>query len=1257
MTDILSNTLRILFDLQACQSGASRNRGVGRYSQSLFSAVSSMSGDREIYSLTSDNLSTKDHHKFFANSKSIRLPPLPSWDTGRDFDGGDKDSLNSVSYSSFVQTIRPDIIHVSHVFEGFDENVALPHLSSRLPGQLYSATLYDLIPLRFQSHYFQNPYFKKWYLSRLNWLRQADILLAISESTRQDAIDLLNIEPSRIVTIHGGVGAHFKPPNDRVHVRKGLHDRYPLKNKIILYTGGDDYRKNLTRAIQGFANINPKLRKDAQLVIVCDMSDMRKKKFNEIARKTGVYEDILITGYVPEQDLVDFCSICDVFIFPSLYEGLGLPVLEAMACGAPVIGGNNSSISEIINRQDALFDAESVSSIANAIENVLSNSQLADDLRDYGVRRAGEYTWQRSAGITLEAFDEVIANSRNAGVKATKFGWIPRKKLAVFSPLPPCRSGIADYNAHFLPFLSRHFDIDLYVDGCKVDDQYINAAYRIYDAKDFEFVADMYDAILYEFGNSEFHTHMVELLEKYPGVAGLHDAYLGGMYGYSDFHLGNTGSYQKEMLYAHGTRARKYLAPRQFHPDGVGVSMVELPCTKRILDAAIAVISHSPFNLSIARQNYPEGWRSQYRTINQMVLRPERIDAHSLLNLKKYLGFNDGDFVITTFGHITWTKIGDRLLDAYIKLATNGNKKIFLVYAGELAKDEFGGGLNNKIKKLSNNIRVRITGYLSEQDYEAYLRVTDLAIQLRSNSRGGTPKGVLDCLAHRVPVIVNNSASYQDYPNDVVIKVSENPGVDEISECMLELSEHLEILERYSQFGFDYIKNNHDPCQCAAEYAAAIHEFGEQSKRNVRNSWYQDFMPYIASCANPSHAKDQSRQWLDALEKQSFSRRRILIDVSHITQKDHNTGIQRVVKEIVSALYCSDRPGIEPVAVQLVKGQLILAKVWLESQGLILPCEAQDDVIEPIEFEATDILIMLDSSWEIYSEFSQIFKMAKQRNVPIYTVIYDMLPITLPGNYFVAGGSERFTKWFRSALTLSDGLICISKTIADDVVGYITENNLLTMVKKISFWHLGANFSNNAIITKQIKRKFSCLGSIDYLLMVGTIEPRKSHQFALDVMEIIWQSGGELALCIVGKEGWLVESLMKRLRSHPMLGKKLFLFEKATDGELDFLYKNSAGLLFLSKGEGFGLPLIEASYQGIPIICSDIPVFREVAGDYATYVNLDSSDITAKMIKAWLEDKKNGHLPDTRNMPSMSWKESSEQLLRVVLDDYWYWRL
>lgn len=1252
------NSYRLLFDMQAAQTAGSAHRGVGRYSSALFKATREISGACDLRALVSDALRHSADLSDLPANRVLRMPQLPDWTDARKFRGGQQDDLDALAYMARVMPLSPDVIHVSHAFEGFSERVPLPSRQSLAPRQVLSATLYDLIPLIFPEHYFQDESFRLWYKQRLQWLRDADLLLAISECSRQDAISLLGIEPWRIITIAGGISDHFKPfageGPARAAAKADLARRYGLKPKFVLYSGGDDFRKNIAGAIRGFSAVPVERRKGCCLVIVCAMEAHRQETYRDIARNAGLSPDeIIITGFVSEEDLVSFYQHCDLLIFPSLYEGLGFPVLEGMACGAPVIGGDNSSICELIVRQDALFDSSSTESIAEAITNVLSDKGFAADLSEKGVMRAKAFTWQQSASIALEAFQEASERKCERLEMLAVSGGLPRKKLAVLTPLPPSRSGIADYNAEFLPFLARHFEIDLYVAGEAVARESINAAFSVFDAAAFEKVATNYDVILYEFGNSEFHAHMLPLLERFPGIVCLHDAFLSGLMGYFDFFLGDSGSYQREMIAAHGPRARLFFLPGEPHPNGNTASMISLPCIQRVLQQAIGIISHSPFNLETAREAHPEGWAAPFRIIPQMVRMPASMNPKERFAFREALGFSSSDIVIATFGHVAWTKCGDVLLEGVEQMSDHPRRHVHLVFAGEMARDDFGEALRQKIQKSFLTKNIRVTGYLNQADYARYLRAADIAVQLRINSRGGTPKGVLDCMSHGLPVVVNDEASYRDYPADVVVKIPPEPDAMALAAALNQLSGSIELCEEYSRAATSYVRANHDPANAAAQYAAFIWDCAERARHTSGTELARQMAPHLARSADNRDATAKARDWLAASRRPLFSRRRLLIDVTYLASTDHRTGIPRVVKEITRAAYAKDLTDFEPVAVRLVNGELHRAGALLQALGVCGEPELQmPEYGQPVWPQPGDILLMIDSSWHQVDQFAPVFDAARQAHVPIYTVIYDLLPMRLPADCVVPGGKEWFESWMAKVVSHSQGLIGISRCVAEDIAAYV-ETVLPSGVRpKIGYWHLGADFSKTSA-PQPPSADVRIVQGRSYLFMVGTIEPRKSHAIALDAMEQLWAGDSELCLVIAGREGWLVDDLMTRLRRHRELGRRLYFFEGASDSDIEFLYRHAEALLFLSKGEGFGLPLVEAAYYGVPLICSDLPVFREIGDGFAHFVDHGSGAAAAAGIAKWMQLKEKGLHLDSKNMPRLSWRESADQLIDLVMNNRW----
>lgn len=1248
---------RIVIDLQAAQTEGSRHRGVGRYSLAFAQALARARGKHDIRIVANeaygDSISTIDvamegllptkthisHYTYPPVNKRLWTP------------GDLERTVGSHLINHRYARLQPDVLHLSHVFEGYSGNAVVPAQLPQIPGVITSATLYDLIPLRFRGIYLADPEVERWYQEKLDLLKQCDLLLAISESTRQDAIELLGIAPEKIVAIFGACEDYFKKIDYLADTRAQFLTRYGIRERYVLYTGGDDHRKNLIGALAGYASLPSEVRRKCQFVIVCALLPERKNFYMQQARHLGLTDDeVVFTGFVPDTDLVAFYNSCSVFVFPSLYEGFGLPVLEAMACGAPVIAADNSSIREITQMPDALFDASDPQSIARLLSKVLVNDAFAVTLRDWGVVRARDFTWAKTAALALRAFEQAFDKAKGFDAIAVA-SRLPRKRLAYFSPLPPCRSGIADYNAMFLPFLSKHFRIDLFVDDYEVSDPWLRANFRIFSHRDYPRLSDGYASAIYEFGNSEFHVHMLDLLSQYPGIVGLHDAYLSGLIGYVDFNCGRSGYFNNEMLYSHGARAQRLLAPASRNSDPVGEAVRQLPCTRRVLDQAIGIIAHSRFNLDVSNEFYPEGWRAPFRIIKQLVKLPALAPVEERSAIRQSLGFQEGDFLIATFGHIAWTKAGDLLLDAFENFLSPKHANAMLIFVGELAKDQFGESLKARVER-DVSMKVRITGYLEENEYNRYLRAADVGVQLRKFSRGGTPKGVLDCLSYGVPLIINDYASYSDYPKDIAIKLPAEPSAQELADALSLCLRDGELRAQLASAGREYVTREHNPEQIAAQYACTIQEYIDRNNALSRSKLIQQIADELRGTDS---ARDEQylREVANSIARPdaSFGARRILIDVSHICHFDHQAGIQRVVRNIVKGLYRTERSKIAPIAVKVHNDSLVEPKAWIESLGLLASEKAFWASSARIQPVPGDIFLLLDYAFATIDDLRAWIDKFRRSRGNVYAVIYDILPIQFP-QLVIPGAADWFRNRFEQLAQLCDGLVCISKTTAHDVADYLGNSGCQRVCSvKIGWFHLGADSDLVSLVSNSDSRIKAAISTHPFL-MVGTIEPRKGHAFALDAFELLWAEGNDAPLCIMGKPGWMHEDILRRISNHPQRGRLLHYIEHPTDGELAHAYRNSRALLFPSIAEGFGLPIIEAGRNGLPVIASDIAVFREIGGDSISYFDRTTPAKLAEVIKAWMM-KRPSDLPDISKMKILSWEESAGRLLSVILDDNW----
>jgi glycosyltransferase involved in cell wall biosynthesis len=276
----------------------------------------------------------------------------------------------------------------------------------------------------------------------------------------------------------------------------------------------------------------------------------------------------------------------------------------------------------------------------------------------------------------------------------------------------------------------------------------------------------------------------------------------------------------------------------------------------------------------------------------------------------------------------------------------------------------------------------------------------------------------------------------------------------------------------------------------------------------------------------------------------------------------------------------------------------------------------------------------------------------RNHGIAIHFVVYDMLPLLQP-DAFAYGSTAYFQRHIETIAQQADSLVCISRAVADELAEWLAAHPPPRAAPlRIGYFHLGADLAASAPSTglpANAQQVLDRVAQCPTLLMVGTVEPRKGHEQALAACELLWSRGVAVNLVIVGKPGWLVERLIRKIEKHPRLDENLFWLPGASDDMLTRLYESCAALLAASKGEGFGLPLIEAARHGLPIVARDLPVFREVGGQHAFYFDGADAAALAAAIGDWLALHAGGQAPPSRGMPWLNWAQSTQQLLTAVL--------
>ena len=236
--------------------------------------------------------------------------------------------------------------------------------------------------------------------------RTASALIAVSESTRRDAIRLLNIPAAKIYTTPNGVSPVFRPVSDPQRLQ-ACREKHHLPDKFILFVGTIEPRKNLPlllKAYHGLLSSPPWMQAVPSLVLAGQMGWMVNDVLHQI-ETLGLQEKVHLTGYIPPEELPLVYNLASVFVYPSIYEGFGLPALEAMACGTPVITTNTSAMADYVGDAGILVPPNNQEALVQAMQTLLMDQDLQHSLAQKGQEQAAQFTWERTAQETLKVYE------------------------------------------------------------------------------------------------------------------------------------------------------------------------------------------------------------------------------------------------------------------------------------------------------------------------------------------------------------------------------------------------------------------------------------------------------------------------------------------------------------------------------------------------------------------------------------------------------------------------------------------------------------------------------------------------------------------------------------------------------------------------------------------------------------------------------------------------------------------------------------
>ncbi len=343
-------------------------------------------------------------------AKVAECGPLPENFQAVELLAPDNTLKGCLEFRAIVRRLECDLVHIPHMF-WMPRGLSCPYVLTvhDLLEHMYGSRNYS--PLRRSLHF---------YLTR-RVLRGAARVLAVSQFTKGEIQKLLAIPDGRIEVVYNAIDERFLHGHATDADRELIAQRYQVSYPFLLYAGAIRPHKNVVRIIEAFSALKNELAKerrygDLKLIIIGDDLSSHPRLRRTVV-SGGVQNDVRFLGFVPIEVLRIFYDVAKIFVFPSLYEGFGLPPLEAMAHGTPVVTSNTSSLPEVVGNAALMVNPENVFEIRRALQQALLDSEVRDRMKKAGYEQAAKFSWESSVARILEIYREV-AGERAAGIAA-----------------------------------------------------------------------------------------------------------------------------------------------------------------------------------------------------------------------------------------------------------------------------------------------------------------------------------------------------------------------------------------------------------------------------------------------------------------------------------------------------------------------------------------------------------------------------------------------------------------------------------------------------------------------------------------------------------------------------------------------------------------------------------------------------------------------------------------------------------------------
>ena len=300
-------------------------------------------------------------------------------------------------------------------------------------------------------------------------------------------------------------------------------------------------------------------------------------------------------------------------------------------------------------------------------------------------------------------------------------------------------------------------------------------------------------------------------------------------------------------------------------------------------------------------------------------------------------------------------------------------------------------------------------------------------------------------------------------------------------------------------------------------------------------------------------------------------------------------------------------------------------------------------------FHERDLLLLPDAFWGQDENYLDAIRNHALTGVHVVLVIHDIIPFQSP-DFYDEKFASNFQKRTFQLLPMVHGILCVSRTVMNDVEQFLnTRPEIERKTIPIDYFYLGADFKTPASNISTVRSGIRSVANSRLFLSVGTIEPRKNPLTLVKAFDRFTETQEDAVLVIAGKLGYKGEEIMETIRRSSFWNKRIFVWNDVSDAELEFLYQNASALVFPSLAEGFGIPLIEAINRGVPVVASDLPIFREIGKDHPTFFQPGD---TEGLTKIFCEMNTSPHFTQKQSLLCLTWDEAALGFIDKALSLY-----